>query len=102
MAAKTANDFRRKRYPADFRRSAMRHGRDRPQLVLRTFQCRARPDGVWKKSAGLRCDGRPAHGRSERQRVSLTQSFKFNMGRKLHRYGALDALSAHYRAETFG
>ena len=54
-------NFRRKRHPADFRRSAMRHGRHWPQLVLRTFQCLARPDGVRKKIAGLRCDGRPAH-----------------------------------------
>src|SRR5437870_5734697 len=30
------------------------------QLVLRTFRCFARPDVVWKKSAGVRRDGWPS------------------------------------------
>ena len=38
MAANAAPDLRRERHPADFRRSAKRHGRDRPQLVLRAFR----------------------------------------------------------------
>ena len=35
----------------------MRNGCNWPQLVLRTFQCRSRSAGVWKKSTGLRRDG---------------------------------------------
>ncbi len=69
---------------------------------LRTFRCLTRPDVVWEKSASLRGDGRPAHRRSGKQRVSFTQSFEFDLGRELHGHGALDAFPADHRAGTSG
>ena len=60
MAAEIANDLRRERDASHLRRSAVRHGCNGPQLVLRTFQCYARSDGLWEKGAGVRRDGRAA------------------------------------------
>src|SRR6266550_122824 len=102
MAADAAKDLRRKRNASYFRRSAMRHGRDGSQLVLRTFQRFARSAGVRKEGAGVRRDGRSAPRRSEGQCVSLVEPIEFNLGRKFYRYGALDSLSAHYRERTSG
>src|ERR1700737_3679058 len=39
MVANASKDLRRKRHPPHFRRSAVRHGRDRPKLGFQTFCC---------------------------------------------------------------
>ena len=52
---------------------------------------------VRQKSAGLRRDGRPAPRRSERQLLPSAEPDQLDLGRQLHRHGALDSFSPHHR-----
>src|SRR5437762_14363380 len=92
MAEETARDLRRQRRPFNFRRSAMRHGHNRKDVVLPAFRRIARLACVWKKSANLWRNGGSAVGWSEGQSVLFGKSFGFDFGRKTDRNGSLDVL----------
>src|SRR5580765_3827119 len=60
--ADAAGDLRRKRHIIDLRRSAMRDGYHRQELVLRTFWRVTGPAGIWKEGASVWRDGRAKTG----------------------------------------
>ena len=102
VPARAAADLRRARPPAHLRRSPVRHGHHRQELVLPAFRRAARPARLRQEGPGLRRHGRAAPGRGQRQLLPPPQPHQLDLGRQLHRLCPLHPLPADHRAGTPG